>query len=294
MASKPLVLPETFNGEGSWDDWIAHFGNVAAVNKWDAAAQILWLKVRLTGRAQKAFQRLTEGAQADFKLATKALRERFEPANKRELYVAEFQVRRKKKSEGWADIADDLRVLADKAYPELEAEARERLALHQYLALIDNTQVAFSVKQKRPKDLEEAVSATLEMESYLIPSSRTGKVSQVSLEDDGDTVVAAVQGKQDAILEIMQDLSSRMEKLEKGRGEQQQRRDAKPPNRYESESYQRPAKRDYFSDGSSRRQPVRGGGGPTRSREKIVCHKCGLEGHYARGCAARRSQQQGN
>ena len=92
MASKPLVLPEMFNGEGSWDNWITHFENVAAVNKWDVAAQILWLKVRGTGRAQKGFQRLSEGAQADFKLATKALRERFEPASKRKLYVAEFKV----------------------------------------------------------------------------------------------------------------------------------------------------------------------------------------------------------
>ena len=33
MASKPIMLPEPFNGETPWDEWIIHFGNVADVNK---------------------------------------------------------------------------------------------------------------------------------------------------------------------------------------------------------------------------------------------------------------------
>ena len=50
---------------------------------------------------------------------------------------------------------------------DLEEKARERLALNQFLAEIGNPQVAFGVKQKRPKTVEEAVIATIELESYL-------------------------------------------------------------------------------------------------------------------------------
>ena len=32
--------------------------------------------------------------------------------------------------EGWADIGDGLQSLADKVYPELQEEARERLSLN--------------------------------------------------------------------------------------------------------------------------------------------------------------------
>ncbi|KAL5500595.1 hypothetical protein EMCRGX_G012184 [Ephydatia muelleri] len=46
-------------------------------------------------------------------------------------------------------------------------KARERLALNQFLSQIDNPQVAFGVKQKRPGNIDEAVAATLELESYL-------------------------------------------------------------------------------------------------------------------------------
>ena len=35
MAVKPIVLPDTFTGKASWDDWICHFENVVDVNGWD-------------------------------------------------------------------------------------------------------------------------------------------------------------------------------------------------------------------------------------------------------------------
>ena len=125
MAKKPVVLPKPFNGETSWDEWSVHFENVAAVNEWNAEQKLQWLKVRLTGRAQKAFQRLPEATQATFDAATAALTGRFEPASRKTRYQAEFQARRKKVSEGWADLADDLQSLVDKAYPSLQDEARE-------------------------------------------------------------------------------------------------------------------------------------------------------------------------
>ena len=54
MASRPLVLPDTYSGEGNWCQWIYHFQNVAEGNEWDGAKKVLWLKVRFTGRAQMA------------------------------------------------------------------------------------------------------------------------------------------------------------------------------------------------------------------------------------------------
>ena len=81
MAGRPLVLPEPFTGEGSWDQWISHFEN----NTWDDAAKLLWLRARLTKRAQTAYQNVSEEAKATYGESKKALKERFEPKCRREL-----------------------------------------------------------------------------------------------------------------------------------------------------------------------------------------------------------------
>ena len=94
---------------------------VAVVNEWTAAQKLRWLCVRLTGRAQRAFHlsRRLRTPQQQLQL--------FEPKSRMTHYQAEFETRKKKHSEGWADLAEDLLTLADKAFPDLQVGARERL-----------------------------------------------------------------------------------------------------------------------------------------------------------------------
>ncbi len=221
------------------------------------------------GRAQKAFQRLPAETQANFDLSWKALKERFEPASKKELYMAELQTRTKQPNERWPDLAEDLRTLADKAYPDLEDAAREQIALTSYLGQLSKPQVAFSVKQQKPTDLEEAVHATLEIESYLRPGAR---VAQVAVDDSDEPVGAVGQPSQDtrAIMELLRQVTDRLERLESGAGSQRTRTSS-------SQQKETARPRDPASSWSRNSQPV-----------PVVCRRCGKEGHYARGCATRR------
>ncbi|KAL5473685.1 hypothetical protein EMCRGX_G028204 [Ephydatia muelleri] len=108
---------------------------------------------------------------ADYISATKILQGRFEPSCKKELQTA-----KRKKDEGWADLADRLRLLAQKGYPDLEDKAKERLALN-----------------KRPTTFDEAVSAMLEIKCY----AETKLVGGVDLHANGskDQLVAGVGTK---------------------------------------------------------------------------------------------------
>ena len=166
------MLPKPFNGEpeSSWGNWSTHFDNVADVNEWSAEQKLQWLKVRLTGCTQKAFQRLLETTRASFERARAALKERFEPETHKARYQAVFQTRNKNSGEGWTDFADDLQSLVDKAHPDLPLEDRERLAINTYLQLLSHPQVAFSVKQRRSMTLDEVVAATLEMGRATYPA----------------------------------------------------------------------------------------------------------------------------
>ena len=92
----------------------------------------------------------------------------------------------------------------DKAYPTLDDEARQQLALQGYLSELDNDRVAFIVKQQKLRIIEAAVGATLECESYLIRHNHSG------------IVVAPVQSesRDSALMDMMTQLMAWMDKLE--------------------------------------------------------------------------------
>ena len=99
------------------------------------------------GESSTAYGHLPTMARESYATLKKPLKERFELDTRRKLYLSEFSTRKRRPGEGWAEYADELWVLAaDKAFLKLE-QAREHLALNQYL---DNPQVAFNVKQKQP------------------------------------------------------------------------------------------------------------------------------------------------
>ena len=81
-----------------------------------------------------------------------------------------------------------LQALVDKAYPSLQPEARERLAVNSYLQQLSHPHVAFGVKQTCPELLDAAVTATLEMESYTVSSGHTSAVSTLGHEEQHATI----------------------------------------------------------------------------------------------------------
>jgi len=166
--NQPVCLSDLFAGESSLEDWCTHFETVAASNNWNEAEKLKWMIVWLTGNAQTAFRRFPDEAQQDYRAAVKALRERFEPPVKKDMYAAELKVCRKEKSETWGDFGDAIKTLVDYAFPNLDPAAKEVIALNHYLSHLGNPQVEFAVNQHQPKSIVEAISFTIEAESYLL------------------------------------------------------------------------------------------------------------------------------
>ena len=269
MAQRPVLLPDPFDGEKtSWPEWETHFKHVAVVNKWESADEKLkWLRVRLTGKALAAFSRCSEAVRSDYGECMKALAKRFNPDSKREVYVAELHSRNRRKEEDWATYADILKGLADKAYPDLEEAARERLALNQFLGELDKPQVAFGVRQGRPKSLDEAVSLTIELESYIgFSHGKPARVnfSQVDAElpnASASTTVAEEQECSGVLAVTLQSINERLQRLEL-----------------------RLKNSEAITEREEQREP-----------RKPRCWNCGKRGHIARLCRSRDStQQQGN
>ena len=184
--------------------------------------------------------------------------------SKREVYKAEFESHRKRNTESWGNFGNELLQLVDKAFPTLQQEVKKRLALFRYLDQLAPVEVSFGVKQRRPATVNEAVSSTIELESYLskAPSKSNSVVSHVTPEED--PVVGNVPPVQEGLLRTMQKLVERVEKLETTMSPQRQGFNPQPPRR--------------------------GRGTPWNHGGPIVCRRCHQPGHYARGCAANVNQ----
>ena len=74
------------------------------MNNWNADAKKDWVRARLTGRAATAWKRLAEGDRDSCEHIIAALKKRFEPECRKEVFMAEFQRRSKKSTEDWASF----------------------------------------------------------------------------------------------------------------------------------------------------------------------------------------------
>ena len=242
-----------------------HFENTAAVNEWNDAKKLLWLKARLTGRAQLALQHLPEEMRESHDSVKRAMQDRFEPPSRKGRYQAEFHTRRKVQAEGWANFAQDLQNLADKAFPHLQAEARYQLALTHYLAQIENPQLAFSVKQQKPANLHAAVSATLEMESYLLSKLTTARTDLEGPTKTDTVTAASTKEDQESTSHLMKQLLERMGRME--------------VELHQSKQIQSSHRKTDSNSQAQRKPPV-------------VCWNCNRPGHIARN--SRLQPPQGN
>ena len=140
-------------------------------------------------------------------------------------------------------FGDELRVLVNRAYPDLQDEVRESIMLTDYLDQIKNHQIAFWVRQQCPKSLVEAVRATIELESYLPKSKQVAPMQGLASVRDNQSLVS-----------VIEKLTERVEKLE---GKLNDR----TVSRKQRQTSHQP-RPDY--------------------REPIICLRCGQPGHFAR------------
>ena len=95
--------------------------------------KLLWIRVSLKKAADVACNCFDHETQNSYLTIKAALYERFEPQSKRELYRVEFENRSRKEGDTLSDFSDELMVLVHRAFPGLQNESQEVLALNKYL-----------------------------------------------------------------------------------------------------------------------------------------------------------------
>ena len=138
----------SFDGEpwSDWDAWIGHFESVAQVNGWDDPSKLLCLQVRLTEKAQTAWNQLSGEDKQESCRAKAVLWNHCELYSGRDLYAAKLQVKCSRQGETWGGLPNHLRLLANKAFADLQSAAKEQMSMDWFLSLIEDPEAALCIK----------------------------------------------------------------------------------------------------------------------------------------------------
>ena len=125
--NRPTVMPEAFDGEGDWEEYLLYFEQCAVLNGWNDPLKTQFLGVRLRGAAQRYYATLPNANRFNWQLLVGDMTRRFAPAVQVRQLKAQFKSRRRGSGESLAKYADELRRLVSRAYPGMTPANQDEL-----------------------------------------------------------------------------------------------------------------------------------------------------------------------
>lgn len=273
---KPLLMPDTFSGNGStvWTQYIIHFEACAELNEWDDSLKCKFLAILLKEQAANIFFDLDEETRNNWGVLKTALSARLDTSASPELAKSEFLARSRKPNESMIDFGNAIRQLGRKAYPKLPNEIRDELAKDQFLRGLGDREMTIRVRQSKPLNLDEAIGSALDYESICIDvtNSQKGEATR-----EKSNVIAAATGTSGRLEEMMAEMLTLVK-----HNSLQSEAHAKESDRMQRRSTTYRGIRTCWECGSTRHIRTKC---PRLTNDKTrVCWNCGSAGHLRDEC----------
>ncbi|CAC5380886.1 unnamed protein product [Mytilus coruscus] len=114
----------TYDGFGSWQDYIVHFELIAEINGWDENTQALELATCLRESAQAILSDMRPDLRRSYAHLIAAFTLRFQPSNQAELYRAQMKGKSRNKDQSLPELAQDIKSVTRLAYPTAPIEGK--------------------------------------------------------------------------------------------------------------------------------------------------------------------------
>jgi len=159
---KHWIKPKEYNGETSFESFMATFNTAAEFNGWDQREKLAYLRTSLTGTA---VQLLWEANDITYTQLVAKLKERYGSVGMEERYQTELRCLRRKDGESIRELAHAIRCLMARAYPgESDSRLGQHIARDSFLTALNDPELQFEVRMCDPHTLEETVKLASRIE----------------------------------------------------------------------------------------------------------------------------------
>ncbi len=273
MSTAYLRGPQPYKAGSDFMLWVKRFETYAQAARIPDSQMAHALLSLLDEAAFRAFDLLGLPSEScgDYKEVVKALTKRFAPATGEPELRFQLSQRSQQAAEPLDDFADALLDLANRAYPDWEADVRMRLARDRFIAGVRADYIQEDLLKTGPTSLEEArksakrLEAAREARKQMRASRQTAAVQTIGTPGTASTEettlppeVAAVS-RQDSLLEMVRKNTEALQQL-------MQQMQSQPSTRAQP----------------SRMRPAR--------RRTLRCWSCGEPGHIMRQCPSGNEQ----
>lgn len=166
LRQRPLLVPDRYKGESSWNEYEQHFAACIAVNGWNDCQAATFLTASLQGKALRAVSTVGQGVTNSYSELSRLLSQRFGPTQQAENYLAELRHRRQGPKESLQELGQAIHELSSKAYPDIPAASRDRLERNHYIDAIESQSIREGIHRSRPLSLDDAIRAALETDNF--------------------------------------------------------------------------------------------------------------------------------
>ena len=175
------VTPRMYTGNGStsWREYKGHFQRVSRINGWRDEQKLNYLWVHLAEVALSYVETLAPVLTDTYRGISAVLEERFGDAQLAEVFKSELRSRRRCTEESLPALGQDINRLVQRAYPGMEHQAVEELAIERFREAIPEHEQCMSVFRSKAETLDQAVKAAIDAESWQISENRRAPTQKI-------------------------------------------------------------------------------------------------------------------
>jgi hypothetical protein len=182
----------TFDGKMPWEDYLSLFETAAVIYGWTPAVRAAMLSLSLRGDALTVLQTVPMADRQNIGELLSRLEMRFGHRHMEQLYRSQLKSRIQKSNESLQEFESDIARLVRNAYPSVDNDVYESLAVDKFLDGLREPETQQAIKLVRPQTLSEALTQALEFEAVRQSVRSHAQVRVVEAEDRSEEFLEEV------------------------------------------------------------------------------------------------------